>query len=85
MFEGEGFVDDPVNVAIDDVSVTTENCVLLPYYAKPGDLFFLLPLFIPILSNKELNGHFNLPKSLPVTFKAYTWFANSSWPLAGWS
>ena len=40
MFEGEGFVDDPVNVAIDDVSVTTENCVLLPYYAKPGDLSF---------------------------------------------
>ena len=41
MFEGGGFADDLVNVAIDDVSVKTENCVLLPYYAKPGYFYFL--------------------------------------------
>ena len=37
IFEGEGFLEIPVNVAIDDISVTTEKCVLLPYFAKPGD------------------------------------------------
>ncbi|PFX15365.1 G-protein coupled receptor GRL101 [Stylophora pistillata] len=38
IFEGEGFLEIPVNVAIDDISITTEKCVLLPYFAKPDDL-----------------------------------------------
>ena len=53
-----------MNVAIDDVSVTTENCILLPYFAKPGDFFFPLSLFVSILMNKELADHLNFPKLL---------------------
>ena len=53
MFEGGGFADDLVNVAIDDVSVKTENCVLLPYYAKPG--YFILS-FLSLFSSLQLTN-----------------------------
>ena len=36
MFEGEGFLHNQVNAAIKNVTVTTEKCDLLPYFAKPG-------------------------------------------------
>ncbi|XP_020615666.1 MAM and LDL-receptor class A domain-containing protein 1-like [Orbicella faveolata] len=36
IFEGQGFVDKKINVAIDDVIITTENCPLRPYFAEPG-------------------------------------------------
>ncbi|KAL9987564.1 hypothetical protein ACROYT_G001896 [Oculina patagonica] len=36
IFEGEGFVINEINVAIDDVIITTENCSLSPYFAEPG-------------------------------------------------
>jgi len=36
IFEGEGFVDKKINVAIDDIIITTEICSLRPYFAEPG-------------------------------------------------
>ena len=36
IFEGEGFLDAEMNVAIDNVNATTENCSLRPYFAEPG-------------------------------------------------
>jgi len=35
IFEGEGFLDGEMNVAIDNVTVSTENCSLMPHFAKP--------------------------------------------------
>ncbi|KAJ7380781.1 Peptidase inhibitor 16 [Desmophyllum pertusum] len=35
IFEGEGFLGNEMNVAIDDVIATTENCSLRPYFAEP--------------------------------------------------
>ncbi|XP_020614679.1 MAM and LDL-receptor class A domain-containing protein 1-like [Orbicella faveolata] len=35
LFEGEGFRDAGLNVAIDNIIVTTENCSLRPYFAEP--------------------------------------------------
>ncbi|XP_022809604.1 uncharacterized protein LOC111346591 [Stylophora pistillata] len=36
IFEGEGFLHDPVNASIKNVILTTEKCGALPYFAKPG-------------------------------------------------
>jgi len=50
IFEGEGFLDDEMNVAIDNVTVTTENCSLRPYFAEPGTDSLLLSLVFDKLS-----------------------------------
>lgn len=36
IFKGEGVLEDEINVAFDDVIITTENCLLRPYFAQPG-------------------------------------------------
>ena len=36
IFESEGFLDAEMNVAIDNVNVTSETCSLRPYFAEPG-------------------------------------------------
>ncbi|KAM7440722.1 hypothetical protein ABFA07_010120 [Porites harrisoni] len=35
IFEGEGFLPQKLHIAIDNITVTTENCSLRPYFAKP--------------------------------------------------
>ena len=46
-----------MNVAIDNVTVTTENCSLKPYYAEPGTDSLLLSLVFDYLPNccEQLN------------------------------
>jgi len=35
LLEGEGFLDAEMNVAVDNIIITTENCSLRPYFAAP--------------------------------------------------
>ena len=60
IFEGEGFLEKEMNVAIDDVIVKTEKCSLKPYFAKPGNMFLhtLVWLFALVSGAIGLTGIF---------------------------
>ncbi|KAL9987514.1 hypothetical protein ACROYT_G001837 [Oculina patagonica] len=75
IFEGEGFLNNEMSVAVDDVILTTEKCSLRPYFAKPGGFVASLPA-----------GGSELPSSLSspiINTKAYEWKCLRFWYFIG--
>lgn len=59
IIEGEGFLNNEMSVAVDDVILTTEKCSLIPYFAKPGKCLLRLLLFVTLVSVKYIkDGNF---------------------------
>ena len=68
LFEGEGFLHAEMNVAIDNIIVTTENCSLRPYFAEPGTHSLLSSLFFDyFLSSRDQLGAKNVHHSISTT------------------